>query len=725
MMTLPKIEKPHPDELLYSWVCRTGQECGMNAADFEYFLRDGKGYKRYFKIDLGFDFVQFCQTAHLDADMLDIFITLSTFPFESIAMSDNRQRRYVNTVFAPEGPLNLRLLSIYEPVRLCPECMKEDMEQYGHIYLHRSHNLSGVCVCHKHGCRLLEYKGKPGLEYKYAQDDYKEMQLDVSMEDALCRAEYSNALLMSGMKSDARHVKAAIIDKIKDEEHTVNGAYEIFMNRIKEWEHAALFNGIDVGCRMKNTLQNANGMSMRDVVPFLMFLYPDINDLADACGIDEPIIQEYVCPDCGRAYCSSPTLQENGWGCPYCGAEEPVQERYKKLVAAVGDGQYIPLDPFQSMSTKIHLYHKKCGTEFAMEADSFLLRGARCDCEYRVAEEEAKAAVRALPGGFELKKFTNTVGEATVYHEECGHEFACRYVSFLHRPACHICGWTAMRTLEHFKYQVEELVGDEYTVVSDINSTGKDAKVSIRHNECGQVYEYAIKSFLSGQRCPYCWEKISFDYLKDMLEAYSGGRYVLQSHKDKSCTLLNTETGEKFNMQSPRILQEIRRPTPSTALPIEESKRKALPLSPWDQKYECLLRYKQEYGTAYVPVSTVYQGVLLGSWCFNQRQRHANGSLNYRKTKKLEAIGFPWALTKDTRWNETFSLLIEFQEKNGKNIPDNLEYKSIKLGNWCRDQRSMLKNGTLKQDMKEKLDSIGFLWDPQTRDQDDQRKEKS
>jgi len=38
--------------------------------------------------------------------------------------------------------------------RVCLRCVEDDLAQHGETYWHRSHNLPGVLVCHRHGCPL-------------------------------------------------------------------------------------------------------------------------------------------------------------------------------------------------------------------------------------------------------------------------------------------------------------------------------------------------------------------------------------------------------------------------------------------------------------------------------------------------------------------------------------------------------------------------------------------
>lgn len=74
-----------------------------------------------------------------------MFLSLSTFSFESLFMTEGQQTKYINYVCRRVDELNPPANCLFDKVRLCPECMKEDMNKYGEAYLHRSHHLYGVC----------------------------------------------------------------------------------------------------------------------------------------------------------------------------------------------------------------------------------------------------------------------------------------------------------------------------------------------------------------------------------------------------------------------------------------------------------------------------------------------------------------------------------------------------------------------------------------------------
>src|SRR5690606_33405431 len=46
-----------------------------------------------------------------------------------------------------------RLVS--DAIRYCPECIKNDYQKYGEVYLHRQHQLSFITCCPEHGSKLI------------------------------------------------------------------------------------------------------------------------------------------------------------------------------------------------------------------------------------------------------------------------------------------------------------------------------------------------------------------------------------------------------------------------------------------------------------------------------------------------------------------------------------------------------------------------------------------
>ena len=79
--------------------------------------------------------------------------------------------------------------------------------------------------------------------------------------------------------------------------------------------------------------------------------------------------------------------------------------------------------------------------------------------------------------------------------------------------------------------------------------------------------------------------------------------------------------------------------------------------------------------------------------------------------QKLESIGFSWNSIED-RWPEMYGQLIAYKKIHGDcNVPRGYS-DNPKLGTWVKGQRSSKKKGVLSSERIQKLESIGFSWDP-------------
>jgi hypothetical protein len=89
-------------------------------------------------------------------------------------------------------------------------------------------------------------------------------------------------------------------------------------------------------------------------------------------------------------------------------------------------------------------------------------------------------------------------------HNTCGNIYEVTPNSFLYGRRCSNC--KNKKTIEQFVKDVFNLVGDEYTVLGEY----KDAKskIKIKHNKCGHIYDVTPNCFLSGRRCPKCGQEL-------------------------------------------------------------------------------------------------------------------------------------------------------------------------------------------------------------------------
>jgi DNA-binding TFAR19-related protein (PDSD5 family) len=79
---------------------------------------------------------------------------------------------------------------------------------------------------------------------------------------------------------------------------------------------------------------------------------------------------------------------------------------------------------------------------------------------------------------------------------------------------------------------------------------------------------------------------------------------------------------------------------------------------------------------------------------------------------RLDALGFVWYPLND-RWEKAFNELVKFHKREGHcRVTAKHEQDGKKIGIWVSHQRAIKKN--LKPDQIERLNSLGFTWDPLT-----------
>ena len=130
----------------------------------------------------------------------------------------------------------------------------------------------------------------------------------------------------------------------------------------------------------------------------------------------------------------------------------------------------------------------------------------------------------------------------------------------------------------------------------------------------------------------------------------------------------------------------------------------------WDKRYRDLLKFKEEYGHAYVPRD--YDKKLY-FWTKNQRMSISRGSITPERKELLLKIGILEKYSPSQTALipiDTFNLLKEYHSKYGHiNVPQKDEvYKS--LGRWINDQRVNKMRGKINEERKKILEEMGIVW---------------
>ena len=130
----------------------------------------------------------------------------------------------------------------------------------------------------------------------------------------------------------------------------------------------------------------------------------------------------------------------------------------------------------------------------------------------------------------------------------------------------------------------------------------------------------------------------------------------------------------------------------------------------WEENYEKIKKYKERFGHCNVPKKWT-EDKSLGKWVSWQREAYKNKTLEKKRIKHLEEIGFVWDKL-EAQWEEKFNALKEYKNDHGRcNVPYNWEKDGIKLGSWVKRQHQCYRKGKIAKERIKRLEDIGFEWE--------------
>jgi len=158
------------------------------------------------------------------------------------------------------------------------------------------------------------------------------------------------------------------------------------------------------------------------------------------------------------------------------------------------------------------------------------------------------------------------------------------------------------------------------------------------------------------------------------------------------------------------------------------------PKAKWESRYARLVEFHRLNGHSNVPG---HPDRLLRKWVLEQRKKYGEGNLEPDQITRLEALGFLW-VTPNPRpavppvqrergpsiWDQRFAELQTFVAEHGHfRVPKSLQaYKTLR--GWVVAQRVYRRCGSLSSARQEKLDAVGFPWEP-GRDQSGRQRQPS
>ncbi|MDQ0972421.1 putative nucleic-acid-binding Zn-ribbon protein [Neobacillus niacini] len=187
-------------------------------------------------------------------------------------------------------------------------------------------------------------------------------------------------------------------------------------------------------------------------------------------------------------------------------------EQYVKEVFEQVGYEYTVVSIYINERSPITLVHHKCGKSITLQAGSFL-RGTRCKkCSLKeMGEKQRKTHEDFIKEVCELVGDEYTVigtyqtnkSEIEIIHNICGETWFPTPNNFLRGSRCDNCFGKHLKTIDEFKREVFEIVGNEYTVLGEYDRAL--GNIEMIHNECGYVWSPRPNDFLSSEaRCPVC-----------------------------------------------------------------------------------------------------------------------------------------------------------------------------------------------------------------------------
>ena len=177
--------------------------------------------------------------------------------------------------------------------------------------------------------------------------------------------------------------------------------------------------------------------------------------------------------------------------------------------ALVGDA-YTVIGMYQTSKINIEIKHNSCGKKFTIRPGNFL-SGGRCrTCvikrnsdKQRKSHSKFISEIREVHSGSirVLSEYNGSEEKVRCEHVICGHIWIAKASNLLNGSGCPQCSRKTKDTTD-FREEVKSLTSGKYIVLSEYETS--TTKISMKHTECGNVFETKPCNFLRGCRCPYC-----------------------------------------------------------------------------------------------------------------------------------------------------------------------------------------------------------------------------
>ena len=352
----------------------TGYQLGYTARRDTQYTRNLSKIAEYDLLELGMD-LETLLIRHTPVMMNSIFYFESFIAKQMDILLHDAPKDYY-----PEAATGKEFL-------YCPECVKEDIKEYGEPVVHVPHMARGITCCYKHGKKLsLDPDAKESLDA--SEDEIRKAKLmhDIYENEAYGRLEETLLFVdRISQKKQGRHVML----------RTTNG-------------------------QMKSSR---------------LYDYPEkFDEFLDSLSRrkDRPLFVGYECPDCGKSMIRHIFSVERSLVCPNCAKKMSREKRYFSDIRIYLTDDFECVDIPQKNHVMIR--HKPCGTVRTIYVSSILNSGRLiCPlCSKHIGEEKVQKN-----GHLARIISFNTVDDVTLEFEDGKIREHVSYGSFLMGAVAH------------------------------------------------------------------------------------------------------------------------------------------------------------------------------------------------------------------------------------------------------------------------------------------------
>ena len=272
---------------------------------------------------------------------------------------------------------------------------------------------------------------------------------------------------------------------------------------------------------------------------------------------------------CGYEYSVTPGNFFFGRRCPRCQKSlKRDTDYFKKEISDLSNGKFILNSEYKTLADHVSVKHTGCNKTFSTTA-AYLINNLSCPyCtkENRRKEKE-KELIRFLstnnPKLILLSSYLNNHSKIKILDQDCGYIWDTTACSLLSGSGCPRCHGNVSITNDMFLAKISDKDKKEYTFLTPYIKSS--LKISVKHDECGHIWDCSPTKFISGKRCPKCfkWDKKTNSQFKKEVFDLTENEYIfLDSYKNaqEKLSVRHTTCGNTYKVSPHKFLSGRRCP---------------------------------------------------------------------------------------------------------------------------------------------------------------------